>query len=262
MVKIMTLNNKDFGEFIKFEVNKRFGIITLNRVQRANALTIDMLKNLEKAIEHCQSNEKIRGLILTGNDSSFTTGMDLGAIDGSNQAAVKDYEGTSASIAKMLFSGKPVVCAINGKAMGDGVSYALCADYRVAVKDSYFQMPEIFSGIFPGGGTTVIMPKIVGIPWAKKILMFGEKVSSGKALEIGLIDEIVDSKEDLIKSAMEKARFLSTKQQAVLNAIKLCSNYFFDKNYNEAYEIEKEASAWYEHDDKEQFVRNFRKKFL
>ena len=261
-MKIIISKDLDSGEFVKFNVDKRFGIIILNRVERGNALTIEMLKNLKNAIEHCQNSDKIRGVILTGNGSSFTTGMDLGAIDGSDQAAVKDYEGTSASITKMLFSGKPVVCAINGKAMGDGVAYALCADYRVAVKDSYFQMPEIFSGIFPGGGTSVIMPKIVGIPWAKKILMFGEKVSSGKALEIGLIDEIVDSKEELMKSAREKARFLSTKQQAVLNAIKLCSNYFFDKNYNEAYEIEKEASAWYEHDDKEQFVRNFRKKFL
>ena len=70
----MTINNVDFGEFIEFSINKRFGLIKLNRVHRANALTIDMIKNLKKAIQYCQNNEKIRGIILTGNGTSFTTG--------------------------------------------------------------------------------------------------------------------------------------------------------------------------------------------
>ena len=59
----MTSNNLEFGEFIDFSVKKRFGIITLNRVSRANALTTDMVKNLKKAVKYCQYNEKIRGII-------------------------------------------------------------------------------------------------------------------------------------------------------------------------------------------------------
>ncbi len=257
----MKIDNLDFGEFIDFSVKKRFGIITLNRVHRANALTLGMLKDLTKTIEYCQTNEKIRGLILTGKGNSFTTGMDLSMVNGIDRAIVKDLEETAARIAKLLYNGKPVICAINGKAMGDGVAYSLCADYRIAVKNSFFQMPEIFSGIFPGAGTTVLMTKIIGIPWTKRILMFAEKVSAEKALYIGLIDQIVDSKELLMEEAIKKAKFLSTKNQTVLKAIKLCSNHFLDKNYNEAYKIEKEASAWYEHEDKEQFIKDFRKKF-
>jgi len=61
---------------------------------------------------------------------------------------------------------------------------------------------------------------------------------------------------------MKRARILFTKNQTVLNAIKLCANHFIDKSYNEAYEIEKEGSAWYEHEDKEQFIQDFRKKFV
>jgi len=257
----MSINNLDFGEYIEFSVKKRFGTITLNRVHRSNAFTIDQLRYLKKAIEYCQNNDKIRGLILTNNGASFSTGMDLDAIDGSDHAAVRDLEGTAAEICKLLFNGKPVICAINGRTMGEGVVFLVCCDYRIAVKDSFFQMPEIRSGIFPGTGCIVLFSKIIGIPWTKRMLMFGEKVSAEKALEIGLIDEIVGSKEELIEEYMKKASFLFSKNQTVLNAIKLCSNHFLDKSYKDAYEIEKIASGWYEHEDKKKFILDFRKKF-
>lgn len=251
----------DFGEYIKFSIKKKFGIITLARIHRANAFTIDQLRNLKKVIEYCLNSDKIRGLILTNNGTSFSTGMDLGAIDGKEYAAVKELEETAAKVCRLLFSGKPAICAINGRAMGEGVVFLLCCDYRIATKESFFQMPEINSGIFPGTGCVVLMTKILGIPWTKKMLMFAEKVSSEKALEIGLIDQIVDTKEELMKETMKRARFLFTKNQTVLNAIKLCSNHFSDKSYTEAYEIEKIASGWYEHGDKERFIKDFRKKF-
>jgi len=185
--------------------------------------------------------------------------MDLDAIDGSNHEAVRDLEGTAADICKLLFNGKPVICAINGRTLGEGVVFTICCDYRIAVKDSFFQLPEIFSGIFPGTGCIVLFSKIIGIPWTKKMLMFGEKVSAEKALEIGLIDHIVDTKEELIEESMKKASFLFSKNQTVLNAIKLCSNHFLDKSYEEAYKIEKIASGWYEHEDKKKFIFRFSK---
>jgi enoyl-CoA hydratase/carnithine racemase len=256
----MSFESLELGEFIDFSIKKRFGIITLNRAERANALTTEMLKDLKKVIEFCIDNVKIRGIILTGNGSSFTTGMDIDSIDGSNHAAVKEYEQTAASIAKLIYYGKPTICAINGKAMGDGVAYSLCSDYRIAVKESSFMMPEINLGIFPGTGTIVLMTRVIGIPWTKKILMFAEKISSEKALEIGLVDQIVDSQEDLMETALDKAKFLFTKNQVVLNAIKLCSNHLLDKSYKEAYELEKYGSAWYEYEDRDQYIKDFRKR--
>ena len=107
----------------------------------------------------------------------------------------------------------------------------------------------------------VLMTRIIGIPWTKRILMFAEKVSVEKALEIRLIDQIVENKEDLMKAALDKARFLFTKNQTVLNAIKLCSNHLADKTYNDAYEIEKFGSAWYEYEDKVKYLEELRKKF-
>ena len=257
----MSSKNMEFGDFIEFSIKKKFGIIKLNRVHRGNAITTEMAKNLKKAIEFCQISEKIRGIILTGNGTSFTTGMDIDEIDGSDHAAVKEYEKTAASIQELFYYGKPLICAINGKAMGDGVAYTVCSDYRIAVKDCFFLMPEINLGVFPGTGIIVLMTRIIGIPWTKKILMFAEKVSAEKALEIGLIDQIVESQEELMKAALDRAKFLFTKNQTVLNAIKLCSNHLADKSYSEAYELEKLGSAWYQYEDKNNYIKDYRNKF-
>ncbi|MFX0008476.1 MAG: enoyl-CoA hydratase/isomerase family protein [Candidatus Hermodarchaeota archaeon] len=257
----MSSSNLPFGDFIDFTIKKRFGIITLNRLHRSNAFDIEQFENLEKAVEYCQKSERIRGLILTNNGNSFSTGVDLGAIDGSNHKAVKYLEGTAANICKLLYNGKPAISAINGRTMGEGVVFSTCCDYRIATKDSFFQMPEVYSGIFTGTGCLVLFSRLFGIAWAKKLCMFAEKIDAKKALRIGLIDKIVTSNDNLMNAALEKAKFLFTKNQTVLNSIKLCCNHLADKSYNDAYELEKIGSSWYEYKDKEQYIKDFRKMF-
>lgn len=258
---IMAFDDFNFGKYIEFAIKKRFGVITLNRVHRSNAFSIEQLENLRDALLYCQNNENVRGIILTNNGSSFSTGIDLGEIDGSNHSAVKYLESTAASICKLLYNGKPAICGVDGRTFGEGVVFMTCCDYRIATKESYFQMPEIYSGIFPGTGCIILFSKILGIPWTKKLLMFSERVSSEKALEIGLIDQIVSSKEDLIDEMMKKATFLFTKQQTVLNAIKLCSNHLLDKAFKEGYELEKLGSAWFEYKDHQEFLQKFKQNF-
>jgi len=261
LMLIMPLDNYDFGDYLEFKIKKRFGIITLNRVHRSNAFSIEQLEHLKNAVLYCQNNENVRGIILTNNGTSFSTGMDLGAIDGSDHSAVKYLESTAATICKLLYNGKPVICGVNGRTLGEGVVFMTCCDYRIATKESFFQMPEIYSGIFPGTGCILLFTKILGIPWTKKLLMFSEKVPAKKALEIGLIDQIVDSKEDLIKETMKRASFLFTKQQTVLNAIKLCSNHLIDRSFKDGYELEKLGSAWYEYKDSSDYLQKFKHKF-
>jgi len=257
----MSSNNLQFGEFIDFIVKKRFGIIVLNRIHRSNAFDIKQFLNLKKAVKYCQTEEKIRGLILTNKGNSFSTGVDLGDINGSDHEAVKYLEGIAADICKLIYNGKPAICAINGRTMGEGVVFSVCCDYRIATKESFFQMPEIFSGIFTGTGCLVLFSKIIGIPWTKKMCMLSERIGVGKALKIGLIDQIVNNEEDLMNAALSKAKFIFTKNQSVLNAIKLCCNHLADKPYNQAYELEKIGSAWYEFEDKEKYIKQFRNQF-
>ena len=123
---IMSSQNFDFGNDIEFTIKQRFGRITLNRIHRSNAFSIKQLEYLKKAIIYCQKNEKIRGIILTNNGNSFSTGMDLGDIDGSDHNAVKYLESTAATICKLLYNGKPVICGINGRTLGEGVVFLTC----------------------------------------------------------------------------------------------------------------------------------------
>jgi len=257
----MSSEDLDFGEHIEFSVKRRFGVITLNRVHRSNAFTVEQLENLKKAVEHCQNSEKIRGLILTNNGNSFSTGMDLGAIGEDASAATEQLVSISTEICKLLFYGKPAICAVNGRAMGEGVVFTIFCDYRIAIKDSYFWMPEIISGIFPGTGCITIFSKIIGIPWTKKMLIFAEKVSAEKALQIDLIDQIAENQEELMKMAMEKVKSIVTKNQTVIRAIKLCSNNLADMTYEEAVKIENECFELYGYEDKEQFYTELKKKF-
>ena len=250
----MSSKDLDLGKYINFDIKNRFGIITLNRIHRSNAFTIEQLKFLKRAIEYCQNSEMVKGLILTGAGSSFSTGMDLDFIDGSNHKAVKELEATAAEICKLLFYGKPSIAAVNGRCMGEGVVFTLSCDYRIALQNSYFSMPEIMSGIFPGTGCIILMVKQIGISWAKKMLMFSERIDSTTALKIGLIDKIVYQQEDLLTSALKKVKSLFTKNQAVLNAIKVCSNHLLDKSYLKASTIEKFGSEWFKFEDKEKYL--------
>jgi enoyl-CoA hydratase len=121
-------------------------------------------------------------------------------------------------------------------------------------------MPEIFSGIFTGTGCLVLFSRILGIPSTKIMCMFAEKIGADKALEIGLIDRIVENQDELMRIALDKAKFLFTKNQTVLNVIKLCANHLRDMSYMEACELEKEASIWYTHANKREFLLNFKEK--
>jgi len=257
----MSSNKLNLGEYIEFSIKRRFGIIILNRIHRSNSFTIEQLEYLKNALIHCQQNEKIKGVILTANGDSFSTGMDLRAVTSYDYEGVKKLEQLAAQVCELLYNGKPSICAINGRTLGEGVVFLVCCDYRIAIKDSFFQMPEINSSIFPGTGCVILFSKIIGISWTKKMLMFSEKLDASKALEIGLIDQIVDSKEDLMNFAMEKAKFLYSKNQTVINAIKLLSNHLLDKNFKEGYELEKIGSDWYKFEKKDEMIYNIREKF-
>ena len=87
------------------------------------------------------------------------------------------------------------------------------------------------------------------------------KGNSLKALDINLIDNLVDTIENLMKQAFKKAKFLFTINQTVFNVIKLCGNHIIDKTDSEASKIEKKGSAWYEHEDKNSFIKEYRKLF-
>lgn len=249
-----------FGQYIEFKVKNRIGIITLNKTERSNAFDVEQLKNYKKALLYCQNNKHIRAIILTANGKNFSTGIDVASVSGKDISVAKNLEKLLAEVVRILLNGKPVIAAINGRALGGGLEIPLFCDYRVAVNEGYYQMPEILINVFPGTGCITQMVRTIGPLLTKKILMWGEKITPEQALNFGLIDELVNTMDELMAVAMEKAKFLASRNQAVINGIRLCANHVWEKPYNEAYKMENYCSNWFEI-GKESFISKFKKEF-
>lgn len=256
----MADNEINFGRFIEFKVKNRIGIITLNKIERSNAFDVEQLKNYKKALLYCQNNKRIRAIILTANGKNFSTGIDVASVSGKDILVAKKLEKLLAEVVHILLNGKPVVVAINGRALGGGLEIPLFCDYRVALNEGYYQMPEILINVFPGTGCITQMVRTIGPLLTKKILMWGEKITPEQALKMGLIDNLVNSREELMVVAMEKAKFLASRNQAVINGIRLCANHVWEKSYEDAYKMENYCSNWFEI-GKEDFISKFKEKF-
>ena len=149
----------------------------------------------------------IRGVIITSAKKTFFAGGDLTELHKVTQADAKTFEdmvnGLKAHMRFLETTGKPVVAAINGSALGGGLEIALACHHRVAIDDVSIQLglPEVTLGLLPGGGGTQRLPRMIGLEAAFPFLMEGKKVNPEAALKAGIVDELADSADDMITKA-------------------------------------------------------------
>ena len=151
------------------------------------------------------NDQEAKGLILTSGKSTFVVGADidqLATIETAEQAfdLVEDLK---ASLRKLETSGKPVVAAITGTALGGGLELALACHYRIAIDSpkTKLGLPEVKLGLLPGGGGTQRLPRLVGIQKALELMTQGKELRPQQAVEIGLIDDVASNNDDLISKA-------------------------------------------------------------
>lgn len=151
--------------------------------------------------------DNIRGVIITSAKKTFFAGGDLTELHKVTQADAKTFEdmvnGLKAHMRFLETTGKPVVAAINGSALGGGLEIALACHHRVAIDDVSIQLglPEVTLGLLPGGGGTQRLPRMIGLEAAFPFLMEGKKVNPEAALKAGIVDELADSADDMITKA-------------------------------------------------------------
>ena len=151
--------------------------------------------------------DNIRGVIITSAKKTFFAGGDLTELHKVTQADAKTFEdmvnGLKAHMRFLETTGKPVVAAINGSALGGGLEIALACHHRVAIDDVSIQLglPEVTLGLLPGGGGTQRLPRMIGLEAAFPFLMEGKKVNPKAALKAGIVDELADSADDMITKA-------------------------------------------------------------
>lgn len=153
------------------------------------------------------SDEEAKGLILTSGKSTFVVGADIDQLATIKTAedAFELVEDLKTSLRKLETSGKPVVAAITGTALGGGLELALACHYRIAIDSpkTKLGLPEVKLGLLPGGGGTQRLPRLVGIQKALELMTQGKELRPQQAVEIGVIHDTAKDNEELISKAKE-----------------------------------------------------------
>ncbi len=190
---------------IFFDIDEGVCTVTINRPEKLNVLNNATLNDIREAIQEVYDNKEIRALIITGNGSkAFVAGADINEIAGLNELKGRKFSENGQEIFNMIENcPKPVLAAINGYALGGGCELALACHIRVASKSIKLGLPEVSLGILPGYGGTQRLPHLIGKGRAIELMITGEMISAERAWEMGMINHIVDSPDQLIPFSKE-----------------------------------------------------------
>ena len=200
-----------------FENNAGIGIVTLNRPKALNALSYEMLKELNSLLDRIAQDETVKVVIITGSgEKAFAAGADitemrlLSAIEGRKWAKFGQDV-----FSKLDHLPQPVIAAINGFALGGGCELAMACDMRIASKKAKFGQPEVGLGIIPGFGGTQRLPRLVGKGHAKELLLTGDMIDAQEAYRIGLVNKVTTAEELMITAKVIAEKIMSRAEIAV-----------------------------------------------
>jgi 2-(1,2-epoxy-1,2-dihydrophenyl)acetyl-CoA isomerase len=218
-------NQKKIGKTIVIKKNN-YAIIKFNRPEKMNALTPELFTSIKDAVNDVKEDHTIKAVILTGSGDHFSAGGDVkGDIDPLKHMSLDEFKAYFLPINQLYVDlyhmNKPTIAAINGYALGAGLELALCCDIRIAADNSKLGEFFVRMGLIPETGTC-LLPKIVGHSMAKMMCFTGDAYSAEKALEIKLVDEVVQP-EKLLASAEKLAEKLA-KGPASISLIKEAIN--------------------------------------
>lgn len=208
--------------YIESTVAEKVATIRLNRPEKLNAFTDDMITTWVGLLEEYRSREDVNVIVITGTGRAFSTGGDVGKFSdyASNTAAgikARLSENVQRLAMKMQDIDKPVIAAVNGLATGGGVDIALMCDMRFAARSAKFAETYVKMGLIPGAGGAYYLPRIVGVAKALELFWSSESIDAAEALRIGLVNRVFDDD----KLAEETQAFASKLARGAPLAMKL-----------------------------------------
>ncbi len=174
-------------EHVRLRIDGEAARMTLDRPEH-NLLNEAMLREIADGIEWLAEREYVKLVVIDSACKVFCGGIDVGEY--TSQRVFQMLDAFHAAFAAMLEVGKPVVCVVNGPAIGGGAELAVFGDYVIATPKAKFAQPEITIGVFPPLAST-ILPFLVGPKVALELVLTGEPVSAERALELGLVNRLV-----------------------------------------------------------------------
>src|SRR5438045_872824 len=170
------------------ELNDGILIITINRPEKLNALNQQVQKELDEIFDEVNSNDEIRGVVLTGaGPKAFVAGADISEFTNFTSGQAKAMSENGHRIFNKIEStSKPVIAAVNGFALGGGCELAMACHMRVASENAKFGQPEINLGLIPGYGGTQRMSSYIGKGKAMELMLTADMISAQEALDLNL----------------------------------------------------------------------------
>ena len=207
------------------DIIDRVIVVTLNRPQALNALSRDLISQLEQALREAEDNPKIGAMVLMGNQKAFAAGVDI--------RELKDLtftQGEDDFIAPLEFVArcrKPIIAAVSGYALGGGCELAMMCDIILAADTAQFGQPELTIGTIPGIGGTQRLTRLVGKSKAMELCLTGRTMGAVEAEKCGLVTRIVPAgrlREEAVLLAQKIASFSQPVVQMVKEAICVAEN--------------------------------------
>jgi len=229
-------------EFLKIEVTERVATITINRPESLNAVHNGLHHELERIWLDLGADRDVNAILLTGAGRAFCAGGDIKAMagGGSSSATGKPKKNTRGPITgtnvrrlieNMIDVEQPIICAINGDAIGLGASLALLCDITVVSEKARFADTHVKIGIVAGDGGAVIWPLLIGPHRAKEFLMRGTFISGAEAGRIGMVNYALPAEQVMIK-AREIAQELADGPSLAIRWTKLSVNKWLKEQAN------------------------------
>ena len=229
---------------ISLTIEDKVAKITLNRPDKYNSFNQEMALLLQKTIDECGENKKVRALFMTGAGKAFCAGQDLSeAIDDNGIELPEIVENHyNPIIQKIRNIEKPVICAVNGVAAGAGANIALACDIVIAHENASFIQAFSKIGLIPDSAGTFFLPRLIGMQKATALMMLGDKVSATEAEQLGMIYKSY-SAEKFENESQKLAKKIAAMPTKGLGLTKRLLNESFTNNLDQQLAREKEVQT-------------------
>jgi enoyl-CoA hydratase/carnithine racemase len=214
-------------------------VLKINRPQVRNALNLDVRTRLADEVARCSADETVRCIVITGSDTVFAAGADIGEM-----ADAGPVEVMSRNVQKywrvLTECPKPLLAAVEGFALGGGLELALCADIIIAGEGAKLGLPEVKVGILPGGGGTQKLARLIGRQRAMLLIMTGRMFGAAEALSMGVVSDVAPAGRALAR-ALEIAREIAAMPPISIMQIKEIVNAGLNAPLETALMLERKA---------------------
>ncbi len=222
-----------------YEKRENMGIITFNRPHCLNAINDALLQGFIHKLQNAQNDPDVKSVILTGAGRAFCAGEDL-----KETSSGKTFENWTIEVDALqdvqrviLGLGKPLIAAINGYAVGGGLEFALSCDIRIAAEEATFGFPETGVGLTVTTAGTKLITQIVGLGKAKELILTGRFVDANEALDIGLVNKVVNA-EALLDEAMEMCRSINKRSPFAVKLSRIAIDQGLHSSFEQILELE------------------------